>query len=460
MIAHHLQIQRLASHEYQKMLEILKELSRELAKQTILIDPTAPMRVRYRNERTKNLMDEGRRIIGEKFTEMLKDFRGDMYELAKIEADFAVSSLAEVTGISIGTTLTAEQMRAVVNASYIEGGLLKDWFSRVSEGYRLAFQKEVTLGMVAGEGIDKIVRRIIGGKREFQRESWGESSLYDKQKRGMEALVRTSVMKVSNEARNEAFKKNESLIKGYQWLATLDDRTCMVCAVLDGKSWDLEGHPIGPHEFEYSTPPLHWSCRCVLTCILKSMRELGFDMDEMPESVRASMDGQVPESWTFEEWVSRKGEAEQTKILSKTIGKGRYKLWKAGKITFNDLITQKGRPMTLEELRRTRHVFVGNYPPGYEAKLWSLDKKLMDNGINSSEHALNKLQGRFQSSRKGFAISSVEPVIDAYKNGERYIDPGQGTVRMKNNVAIHLSDDGVVKSYVYRKDAKDTWEKL
>jgi SPP1 gp7 family putative phage head morphogenesis protein len=347
MIMHHLQLQRLASHEYQKMAKILKQLSEELAKQTILIDPTAPMRVRYRNERMKKLMDEGRRIIGEKFTEMLKEFRGDMYDLAKIEADFAVNALAKATGLSIGTTLTAEQMRAVVNSSYIEGGLLKEWFSRASESFRLDFQKEIKLGMTAGEGIDKMRRRIIGNKRDYK----DGPSLYEKRKRGTEALVRTAVMSVSNEARQAAFKENESLIKGYQWLATLDDRTCLVCAVLDGKKWDLEGNPLGGHEFEYSVPPRHWSCRCIITCILKTMRELGIDMDEMNESVRASMDGQVPESWTYEEWTARMEGTKQAKVLSKVIGKGRYELWKAGKITFNDLITQKGRPIGLKELQ-------------------------------------------------------------------------------------------------------------
>lgn len=344
-IQHQLQIQRLATHEAQKVQVILRQLAEELAKQTILIDPTAPMRVRYRTERTKKLMDGGRRLIGEKFTEILKAFQGDMYDLAKIEAQFGVDALNKATGMSliVGSTLTANQMRSVVNSTYIEGGLLRDWFSRASEGYTLAFQREIRAGMMAGEGIDKMVRRLIGGKREFP----GYRSLYDKQRRGTEALVRTSTMSISNESRMAAFRENEDVIKGYIWMATLDSDTCEVCAALDGKMWDLEHNPVG-HDFEYRDAPSHWSCRCVLTVALKSWEELGIGANRISESTRASMDGQVPKSLSFGDWFAGKSE----KFKLEYLGRGRYELYREGKITFEDLITQKGRPLTLAELRK------------------------------------------------------------------------------------------------------------
>ena len=344
ILQNHLQLQRLASHEYQKMLKILTELAKELVKQMITIDPTAPGHLRYRNERAAKLMSKSQRKISKYFAEMLREFRSDMYELATLEANFAVNSLSSVTGIAISRAMTAEQMRAVVNSTYIEGGLLKDWFSRASQGYMLAFRKEIRAGMVAGEGIDKMIRRIIGSKREFP----GDPSLYDKQKRGTEALVRTAVMSISNEARMAAFRANEDVIKGYQWLATLDDVTCLVCAVYDLKIWDTKANPIG-HDKEFKISPIHWNCRCVITPLTTIDEErLARKQEGMG---RSSQYGRVSRSMNFEKWLESMPPEKQQQIIKNNIGKNRYEAWKEGKITFNDLITQKGRPLTLEELR-------------------------------------------------------------------------------------------------------------
>jgi hypothetical protein len=147
-----------------------------------------------------------------------------------------------------------------------------------------------------------------------------------------------------------SFKENEEALKGYKWLATLDSRTCPVCAVLDGKVWDTKGKPVG-HKFEYTSPPRHWSCRCVLTPVLRSWKELGLPFDRISEGTRASMDGQVPESWTLEEWASHKRESERAEVMGRIFGPGRYEMWESGVIALDDLVTQKGRLLTLEELR-------------------------------------------------------------------------------------------------------------
>ncbi|UZV57178.1 hypothetical protein [Pasteurella multocida] len=80
---------------------------------------------------------------------------------------------------------------------------------------------------------------------------------------------------------------------------------------------------------------------------MKSWRELGFDVDEIPESTRASMDGQVKANITYEDWLKNKTKAQQDEIL----GKGKADLWRNGVITFRDMLDQSGRPLTLKELR-------------------------------------------------------------------------------------------------------------
>ena len=345
LLRHQLQLQRVATSEANAMRAILRELSIELANKTIMIDPSSPTRTRYKTQRTAKLLSEAKQLIGEQFTRMLKTFSGRMEDLALIEGSFVLDSINTASGMSLAlaTTLPKASIRAIVKESYLRGGLLEEWFSRASQGYVMGFRQAIQNGMANGEGASEIAKRIIGKKREFP----GDRSLYDEQLRKTEALTRSAVMHTSNEARMSALRENSDLVNGYQWLATLDTRTCIACASLDGLEWDTDGNGIG-NSVSFQEPPLHWGCRCTLTPVLKSWQELGIDLQEAPEGTRASMDGQVAASQTFEDWIGGK----DSKFQRDYLGAGRYELWKDGKITFSDLITQKSRPLTIEELKQ------------------------------------------------------------------------------------------------------------
>jgi hypothetical protein len=69
-------------------------------------------------------------------------------------------------------------------------------------------------------------------------------------------------------------------------------------------------------------------------------------LDKMPESTQASMDGQVAADLSYERWLRKKPK----KFQIETLGPGKYELWKKGELTFTDLISQTGRPLTIKEL--------------------------------------------------------------------------------------------------------------
>jgi hypothetical protein len=89
------------------------------------------------------------------------------------------------------------------------------------------------------------------------------------------------------------------------------------------------------------------NCRSTSIPVLKSWKELGIPLDEIPKTTRASMDGQVPAATTFETWLKKQTEERQNRVL----GVGKADLWRAGKIGFRDLLDQSGRPLTTEALR-------------------------------------------------------------------------------------------------------------
>ena len=97
----------------------------------------------------------------------------------------------------------------------------------------------------------------------------------------------------------------------------------------------------------YQRPPLHPNCRSTLRLVTKSWRELGLDANDIPESTRASMDGQVKDNLNYENWLKSKTTEQQDEVL----GKGKAELWRKGIITFRDMLDQSGRPLTLKELK-------------------------------------------------------------------------------------------------------------
>src|SRR5690606_26281802 len=69
---------------------------------------------------------------------------------------------------------------------------------------------------------------------------------------------------------------------------------CPACMSLDGKVFPINEGP---------RPPRHVACRCTMNVVLKSAQELGLNLREIPEGTRMSMDGQVPQSVIYNDWL-------------------------------------------------------------------------------------------------------------------------------------------------------------
>lgn len=153
-------------------------------------------------------------------------------------------------------------------------------------------------------------------------------------------------MSAANDARLATFRKNSRIIAGVRWLSTLDSHTCVQCSALDGQAWDLDGAPLTGTTIDYQSPPAHWSCRCVLSPIPKSFRDIGLDIDEPEAGQRASASGPVGGKTTFDQFLKRQPDGFADKVL----GKARADLFRRGKITVRDLVSATGRELTLEQL--------------------------------------------------------------------------------------------------------------
>ena len=218
--------------------------------------------------------------------------------------------------------------------------LLRPFVQGVSRRRLQSIESSLRYSFSVGETTDVAARRLIG--------TASRTGAVNVSRNSAQAVARTSYNHMSSVARRQTYEKNEDLIRGYEWVSTLDRRTSAICQDFDGRVWIFEddevqsGETLLPGE-EY--PPAHGNCRSTTTPITRSWQELGIDRDELPASTRASADGQVPERTTYYGWLGRQSAGTQRGVLGAT----RYKMFQDG-TSFTEFHGSSGRLLTLEQL--------------------------------------------------------------------------------------------------------------
>lgn len=340
---HAISLARYSEHEKRQIYKMLDRIMGKLKNE--LQDAEIGKGVsRSEKKKMEELFKQAKETIETGYGDISKKAEAGLKSLSELEGDWAVDMLNRSMGVKFVTTkpTTKEQLSAIAGETMIQGAPSKEWWSRQSEKLTNGFKDQIRMGWMQGESLENLMKRLTGGKDEDGNPVF---DLKSGTRRGAEAVIRTSVQAVANEARMLVYKDNADILEGLQWVSTLDTRTTIECAALDGLVWDLNGNPIG-HDMMLIPPPRHWNCRSVLVPVPKSFRDMGIDLDEFPESTRASIDGQVPESKTFATWIKGKPDGYSEKVFGKT----RADLWKAGKISIRDMVDQRGRPLPLSAL--------------------------------------------------------------------------------------------------------------
>lgn len=129
-------------------------------------------------------------------------------------------------------------------------------------------------GMQDGESIDKMARKIT---KQF------ESKAYQSKK-----LVVSETARIIGQARENIYA--DSGVQKVEWLATLEQNTCEICAKLDGKVFDLDD-PKKPKI------PRHPNCRCDLIPYISNEKKFRKDNETKQY---------IPYK-TYEEWSKANG---------------------------------------------------------------------------------------------------------------------------------------------------------
>lgn len=332
LIAQGVDLIRLEASYNRAVLRVLEDMERELVAK---LSGRRPLTA-YSRERLLNLLAEVRSTIAQAYVQIRQEV--DLAGVAIVQSQAVGGAMQAAIGARYDVGIpSVAAMRALVSDVLIQGAPSAEWWRRQAGDVQFRFANAVRQGIAQGETNAQIVSRITRG---FQ----GEAPIIETARRNAEALVRTSVQTVANATRDEVFTANEGILLGKRQISTLDGRTTDICIAYSGAEWDLQGNPINGTKLPYNGgPPRHWNCRSILTPIVKPLPGL----PEFRPGERASADGPVRADITFADWLKGKSRAFQDDLL----GRGRADLWRDGKITLQQLLDQRGRPLTLEQLR-------------------------------------------------------------------------------------------------------------
>lgn len=334
---HQLWLQRLASFEANSFDPVLaradKIIRDVLSEQGEFIDSKALL-----DEVLKRLTLE----LGAEYSQWAEDLLDDLMEIGGEEAEFTATMLEKATpdGLSIAVASTAAvwllaNQRPVQITDKGESALMKPLVAGFTPNQIQRVNGVVRNGFFNGTPTQDIITQIRGTKKN----QFKDGVLITTQ-RNASAIARTLTNHMSNMARQATFKKNKNILIGWEFSATLDNRTSSICRHNDSQVFKIGQGPI---------PPLHIACRSSQVPLLKPKFDL-FGKDGSRASKGASGGKQVQDT-TYYKWLQGQPKFFQVEVL----GKAQTQLFRDGGLTtdqFRRLINDKmGEPLDLNQIK-------------------------------------------------------------------------------------------------------------
>jgi|GEM_PF-146084 len=234
------------------------------------------------------------------------------------------------------------------------GRFVQDVLSGIAPDQRDRIYASMRQGIAAGQSNSQIIRALRGTPDMKYRDGLMQAA-----KRDVERIVRTARNHIADIAGEEIYDALgvEYVVR----VATLEGRTCVACAALDGKIYKRsDPHPAAT---------LHPNCRCryapsfadgmignrpyVRALKVKKrdgsneFRSIG-DMTKKQREAAGLKVGQVKAGTTFSSWFGN----QDAEFRKEWLGPARYKLYTEGKYSIDRFSDPRGKIYTLEELRQ------------------------------------------------------------------------------------------------------------
>lgn len=215
----------------------------------------------------------------------------------------------------------------------VDGQMLEPFVKGWAEGAVARSNNMLMKGWQEGKTVQEMVRQLRGTKAKLFKDG-----IVALESRHAKTIVRTATQHVASASRQELYKANPELVKQYQFVATLDNRTSAICRELDGAVFVVGEGPL---------PPQHPGCRS------STIPKLGSAFDIFDKgATRSSAEGYVDADLSYYQWLKKQDADFQDTALGKTRGK----LFRDGGLTekrFRELqLNANFEPMTISEMRK------------------------------------------------------------------------------------------------------------
>lgn len=311
VVLHRIALSRYSTATVRKVIALLNRTDQSLVERILRADNEGRDPIQL-----ERLLEEIRALQADGWTVVRGRFNEDIAALADAEKLFTermVRTGYRSAGVAtVANVPTTAQVVAAVNARPFQGRFLKGWLDDAETGAAKRVRETLRQGFVEGRSVAALVREIRGTRALQYKDGVLEIS-----RRGAEAMVRTALSHTAAVSSKETYAALG--VEEVRFIATLDARTTLTCATLHNSVHPLDAFP---------WPPRHINCRSTSAPVIKGLPDI--------------------EAPSYSEWLMRQPVEVQNDIL----GVRKAQLFRSGKLTLDRFVDNKGRVLTLEELKK------------------------------------------------------------------------------------------------------------
>lgn len=284
------------------------------------------------NFRARNkAISDIKKAVKDIYSDSWKEITKELEEISIYDA----AILAALIGLDLGREIklsSEERLISYINRSImtlktgqrITAGTWKDFADKNAASATESVVSIVAAGYSNGQTSRQISEHVDQASKGFLLDAAG-------------ALLFTGLIHMANRALELTL--DDSGIDDVVFVATLDNRTTLLCASLDGKRYKMS-------DMKKPVPPLHWRCRSRL------LPAAVIDKNDTREALNAgAVEGEYKKEnikyTQYDEWLRK----QPLWYQEETLGVEKAQIFREGKLSFAQFVDLAGRPLTLAELR-------------------------------------------------------------------------------------------------------------
>lgn len=153
--------------------------------------------------------------------------------------------------IGMAVMLPREAIHAMLLQDYIGTA---DWIDLERTQLVSGIKRSLTQSLIQGEGMATAAARL---RKELGLKS-GQTKAFKGSAYRTLLITRTEIMRASNVGALAIYERNQDVLRGWEFCATRDSRTCPTCGALDGKTFTFDSPQLQPPS------GTHPGCRCTV----------------------------------------------------------------------------------------------------------------------------------------------------------------------------------------------------